>query len=113
VILPKVTGDRHARADDQLAVAAFAGSGSSARGLRGRQAPPLPTPSVPPVAAACRRPGATLSRRAAWPMRTRPVLQLQELTGRPPRARHPVAAQGHGQGHSLGSRPTGGATRQP
>jgi hypothetical protein len=32
-----------------------------------RQAPPLPTPSVPPVAAACRRPGANRTRRAAWP----------------------------------------------
>jgi hypothetical protein len=36
-----------------------------------RQAPPLPSPSVPPVAAACRRPGANLTRRAAWPMRVR------------------------------------------
>jgi hypothetical protein len=36
------------------------------------------------------------TRRAAWPMRAHPR-KVQDLTGRPPRARHPVTAQDHSQ----------------
>ena len=59
----------------------------------GRRASPLATPSVPPVAAACRRPGA--NRPAAAPGRCASARypRPQDLTGRPPRARRPVAAQ--------------------
>jgi hypothetical protein len=51
--------------------------------------------------------GANLSRRAAWPMRMCQCLQVQELTGRPPRARHPVAAQ-RSQSRALAALPSFG-----
>ena len=89
-------------AQDQLERSWFmAGTRSS---LGGRLSP-LPSPSVPPVAAACR----TSAGPASGPASTRrhvarPVPRVQNLTGRPPRAQHPVAGEARSPGRLLRSR---------